>query len=372
MSQEEAQAKVGAKELVAMLTLFTSVNVFLNYPQIVARSAMEAAWMEPIGSGILTVILFLVVEWLLSKYFPGLDIVEVAKEAFGSFAATLVAIVFGSYFVSMTASMMRQFMENVMTSVLPSTPISVIGLLFILSIGYIAYQGLEGIARAAYFLLPILILGILGICLLTINWWEPTELFPFWGTGVSQVALGVLQYSSIFANVLLLTIIYPHAHDPKSLRKVGVTSIALSALLLSGFCMAYGMVFPAVEAGNVLFPLYQLARMVYLGHFVQNLESVFIFMWVTAAVIKMAITLWAAAYLFNGGFRWPTYRPAIPALGVSSFALSMIPSNVLETEKWQELYLLSWGWIIVFGLPLAIVIVASVLKTRKRGKLRHA
>jgi len=167
MSQEEAQAKVGAKELVAMLTLFTSVNVFLNYPQIVARSAMEAAWMEPIGSGILTVILFLVVEWLLSKYFPGLDIVEVAKEAFGSFAATLVAIVFGSYFVSMTASMMRQFMENVMTSVLPSTPISVIGLLFILSIGYIAYQGLEGIARAAYFLLPILIPGIPVIVLLT-------------------------------------------------------------------------------------------------------------------------------------------------------------------------------------------------------------
>lgn len=367
-----SHAKVGAKELVSMLTLFVSVNLFLNYPETLARSGMEASWMEPVGSGLLTLILFLVVERLLFRYFPGLDIVEAAKESLGKAAAVVIAVVFGLYFVAVTAAIMRQFTENVATSVLPTTPITLIGLLFILAVGYIAYHGIEAIARTAYFALPILILGVVAICVLTTNWWEPTSLFPFWGSGIPYLATGVVRYASIFANVLLLCIIYPHAHDPKSLRRVGVTSIALSTFLLAGFNAVYLMVFPAVEASEISFPLYQLARMIYVGHFIQNLESIFILMWVTAAVLNMATTLWGAAYLFHSAFSWPTYRPSIPALGLLCFAISLIPQNVIEAEAWHDQYVLSWGGIVVFGLPVLIMVLSSILKVRKQGRVTHA
>lgn len=368
----ESQSKVGAKELVSMLTLFVSVNLFLTYPQTLAQSGMEASWMEPIGSGLMTLVLFLIVERLLFRYFPGMDIVEVAKETFGRIPAILIAVIIGLYFVAVTATIMRQFTENVATSVLPTTPITLIAFLFILAVGYISYHGIEAIARTSYFALPILIVGVLAICIFTANWWEPTRLLPFWGSGIPNVAMGSLRYSSIFANVLLLCVIYPHAHDPKSLRIVGVTSILLSTCLLAAFSAAYVMTFPAQEAAKISFPLYQLARMIYIGHFFQNLESVFIFMWVTAAVLNMATTLWGAAYLFNSAFGWPTYRPSIPALALLSLALSMVPKNVLEAEAWHERYVLSWGGIIVFGLPLVITVLSSIFKARKHGRLEHA
>lgn len=367
----DAQTKIGTKELVSMLTLYVSVNLFLNYPQTLAKSGMQASWMEPITSGIWTLLLFLVVERLLFHYFPGLDIVEVAKETFGKTAAVLIAVVFGLYFVAVTAAIMRQFTENVATSVLPTTPIILISLLFILSVGYVSYHGIEAIARTSYFALPILITGVLAICIFTVNWWQPTDLFPFWGTGVTRIGIGTLKYSSIFANVLLLCVIYPHARNPKSLRMAGVVSITLSTILLAGFNAAYVMVFPASEAAKISFPLYQLARMIFLGHFFQNLESGFIFMWVTAAVLNMATTLWGAAYLFSSAFSWPTFRPSIPALGLFSFALSLIPNNVLEVEAWHENYILSWGGIVVFGLPLLIMVVSAILKSRKQGRAEH-
>ncbi len=371
MPQVQSKASIGAKELVSLLTVFVGVNVFLSYPQTISKAGMEASWMLPLISGAITLILFLIVERVLFRYFPGLDIVEVAKEVLGSYFATMVSVVLGIYFIAITALTMRQFMENVTSTVLPTTPITVVGVLFILATGYVAYQGLEGIARVSYFALPVLIAGVLAVCLLNWNWLIASRVFPFWGTGIEQVVWGALRYSSIFANVLLLCVIYPHAHDPKSLRKVGIQSIVLSALIIAGFTFVYNLVFPPSVTGKIAFPLYQLARMIYMGRFIQNLESGFVFLWVTAAVIKMAITLWSAAYLFSSGFGWPTFRPAIPALGLLAFALSMLPSNIVQAHQWDELYVLTWGWIVVFGLPLLIVLGGALIRSVKRGRAQH-
>lgn len=369
MGQIQGRASVGGKELIATLTLFVCSNLFLNYPQYIAKSGYEASWMEPLVSGILTLVLFLIVDMVITRFFPGLDIVEICKERFGRFFACIVALVFAIYFLGLTASVMRQFTENVAMTVLPTTPILVIGTMFVLVVGYVAYNGLEGIARISYIFLPVLIVAVLLMCLLTINWWRPAYLLPFWGTGMTSVVYGSMKYSSIFNNVLLLCIIYPHAHNPRALRWVGVTSIVISTVLLTGFMLTYNMIFPPAETGKIAFPMYQLARMIYIGRFIQRLESVFIFMWVGAAAVKMAITLWGAAYILGSAFRWPTFRPAIPALALLTFIASLIPRNAVQMLTFDETYVVGYGWIIVFGLPLAIVLLAVMFRGLRRGGL---
>jgi spore germination protein KB len=376
MTKAQENAIVGAKELIAMLILFVATNAFLMYPRYVSGSAFEAAWMEPVISGLGTLILFLIVERLLSKYFPGMDVVEVSVEAFTKWGAILIAIVFAAYFLLSTASVMRQFTENVITTVLPTTPLFIVSAVFVVAAGYIAHAGLEGICRTAYFVLPILVIGTLGLCLLTANWWKPMLLLPIWGTGIGHVLYGSVRYSSIFANVLLLCVIYPHAHDPRSFRSIGAISIVVSMVLLVAFIVTYHMVFPAAETGKTSFPLYQLARMIYLGRFIQRFESVFVFLWVTAALVKMAVTLWGAAYLLAKALDWPTLRPAIPALGCISFMLSVWGDSIVTVLQLDERYLIGWGWTIVFALPLLIVFSAIIKRKLqsggKRRKVQHA
>ncbi|MDQ0190746.1 endospore germination permease [Alicyclobacillus cycloheptanicus] len=366
------RTSVGGKELTAMMTLFVGVNVFLNYPQYVSTSGLEAGWMVPLLSGAMTLILFLIVEAVLKRHFPGMDIVEVVKESCGRWIAILVALVIVVYFLVSTANVMRQFTENVITTVLPSTPILMVGGLFVVVVSYIAYCGLEGIARISYFLRPILVIGTLLLCVLTVNWWIPSDLLPFWGNGVWQVVDGSLKYSSIFINVLLLCVIYPHAHDPGSLRRVGVTSIAASSLLLAAFLVTYYMVFPAVTAYTAQFPMYQLARIIAIGRYVQHVESLFVFMWVTAAVVKMAITLWGAGYLLASACGWPSFRPAVAALGLIAFSGSLLPSNVAQAIQFDRDVLLSWGWTIVFGLPVAIALTGLLRGKPAKRRAKHA
>ncbi|EJY56160.1 spore germination protein [Alicyclobacillus hesperidum URH17-3-68] len=372
MSQSARRnAKVPGSEMTAMLIIFVSTNAFLTYPRYISLNGYEAAWMEPVFSGVLTLILFFLVEQLLRRYFKNLDIVEVSKEVFGRFGAILIALVFSLYFLCSTAAVMREFTENVVSTVLPSTPILIVGAVFMFAVGYIVYGGIEGICRTAFIFLPILLVGLVAVCLMTVNWWHPYMLLPLWGTGPEQVLRGSLQYSSIFANVLLLTIIYPNVHDTSKMRRIGFVSIVVSTLLLVGLMLTYHMVFPAAETGKTSFALYRLARMIHLGPFFQRLESIFIFLWVTAATVRMAVTLWGCSYLLGKAFGWPTYRPAVPALVLLSFSLGMWPENWIQVINFDGTYLLRWGWIVVFAIPIAVLSIGAMVRSMRGGGRLH-
>lgn len=322
--------------------------------------------MEPLLSGIVSVLIFIVIDGMLRKKFPQQGIVEVCRETLGSFGACLISIAFALFFAILTASVMRQFTENVITTVLPNTPILVVGAAFMVAVVYVAYCGLEGVARVAYMAMPVLVVGILALCLMTWNWWEPTLLFPFWGNGLVHIIWGAGYTTSIFVNVVLLCMVRGHAHNPRDVRKAGITSIVLSTVVLTVFLLAYHMVFAPDEASKLTAPMYSLARSIYFGRFVQRLESVFIFMWVSAAVVKMAVTTWAAAYFLGACFGWPTYRPAIPAIGLFCWSLSMVPSDVAVVYRVDEQVLWRWGWIFTLLLPMLIAIVGILRKPRRR------
>lgn len=365
MAESSRNVRVGTKELVAMLTLFVSTDVFLSYPSLTMQLGLEAGWMISILSGIVALVIFLIVNTALRRSYPGHDLIDVARLTMGQAVGFIVAFIIGIYFLLVTAAVMREFTEHVVATVLPNTPILILGGLFTIVVCYIAQCGLEGICRTAYFILPVLLIAMGALCLATINWWTPAWLLPLWGRGAGSILRGTLLYSSVFENVLLVCLIYPHAHEPKKLMQVGVWSIILTDVILTTFIVTFNMVFPAIEGQNISFPLYELARMIYIGRFMQRLESIFIFLWVAVAVIRISMTLWAAAYSLGRAFKWPSYRPGVPALGLAAFSLSLIPSSQLEVISWTRSYLLAWGNLVVFGLPLLIVLVGMFVHGKK-------
>lgn len=355
MTQVQQRARVGGKELAAMTILIATAHTFLNYPLFAFRSGMEAAWMEPLIAAPVTIGLFLVMDSLLRRHFPGQDLLDVARHVFGVTGFAVVGLLIVGYLLVLVSLVMREFVENVLTAVLPSTPIVLVTGLFIFTSGYIAYCGLEGIARTSYFVLPILLLGIGGLCVLTVNWWQPPLLLPFWGSGVRTLLTGGWYTSSIFVNVLILCLLYPHVHQPRDVRFAGVVGVVIPTVLMSSFLAVYLMVFSASDAPNSAFPLYQLSRIIYIGRFIQRLESLFVFLWVTAAVIKLASMLWAITYILSKLAKWPTFRPAVPAVAVLAVAVSMWPQHLSDLMAWDEKYFLPWGWTLNFGLPLVIL-----------------
>jgi spore germination protein KB len=363
----QSRARVGRRELTSMLTLLIATHAFLNYPNEASVSGLEAAWMEPIISGVCALIAFLIMDALFRKFFPGVGLLDVMKTAFGKYVSIIFSLALAAYFIMVTAGIMRQFAETVIITVLPSTPIIVVSALFVITVSYVATCGLEAVVRVAQLAFPLFVFGMLGLCILTMNWWHPVLLFPFWGAGISSIAMGSVRTSSVFLNILLLSVIYPHAKDHRDLRKVGVRSTIYGMLLLVAFLLVYHMVFAPTETAKLSSPIYSVARLIHIGRFVQRIESIYIFIWVSAAVLKMAITTWAATYILTYTFDWPSYRPIIPAVGLLCWALSLFPTDVVSVIRSQYDTLMMWSWIVIFVLPIVFLVVGLMRQRMKRG-----
>ena len=367
MHLPQSKAKVGSKELIAMTTVLVTTQSFLDYPRIVSENAMEAAWMEPVVAGVLTILAVLVVDVLFRKVSPDYGLAEVARYAFGKLGTAVIGFLFALYFLITAANTMRLFMENVVSTVLPHTPIVIVGAIFVASVAYVAYTGLEGIARIGFVAFPILFTGIIALSLLTANHWKPALLYPFLGTGPLHVVLTGLGSSAIFLNFTVLCTIRAHFHRPQDFRVVGIKSTLWSVVLLVVFLLAYHMVFSPSEATKLTSPMYSMARVIQLGRFVQRLESIFIFMWVSAAVVKIAIMLWTTAYFLASAFNWPTYRPILPALSLLALSASLIPPDVAFITRFNDNVLWRWGWVFVFALPMIVLVLARFHRPGRRS-----
>jgi spore germination protein KB len=367
VNNPQSKASVGGKELTAMMSVLVAAHAFLNYPRFTSEAGFEAAWMVPLLSAAISTAALLVVDALFRRTSSRRGLIEICRLWIGQWGTALIAVVLALYFLIITASIMRQFMENVITTVLPNTPIYIVGGLFVAAIVYVAYCGLEGIARIGYIALPVLVVGILALCLLTWKFWNTDLLFPFWGNGIGSIARSSLLGSSIFANVVLLSLIRSHMHDPREFRSVGLKSTLYSTVVLVLFLLVYHMIFTPDEAIKMTSPMYSMARIIHLGRFVQRLESVFIFMWVSAAVVKMAITLWAAAYCLAFAFDWPSYRPILPALGLLCLSGSLLPNDVALVLHLDDRFIWRWGWIVTFVLPIVLIWLGTLRRSKREA-----
>ncbi len=366
MQRPQQKASIGGKEMTAMLTILVAVHSFLNYPRIVSLSAYEAAWMEPVLSGVISLVVVLILDALFRRYFSNMGLVEVFRDRFGPVVTGALSVVIALYFLVITATIMREFSENVITTVLPNTPIYIVGGLFVCAVVYVAFCGLEAIARVSFLALPVFIVGIFALCLFTINQWKPALLLPFWGSGVPNIVWGTLDNTTIFSNIIVLCMIRIHTHDPKEFRTIGIKSTLYATFILALFLVVYHMVFMPQEANKLTSPMYSLARIIHIGRFFQRLESIFIFMWVSAAVAKMAITLWCAAYALSVGFNWPVLRPILPALGLLCFAGSLLPKDMAFVLDYLDVIVWKWTWLIEFALPIVGLWLAALLPRKGR------
>lgn len=360
--------RVGTAELTALLTIYTGTQVFLNYPARVAEESVSAAWMVPLVSGVVALLFF----WILYaalKRFPGEDLLRAAERVLGVIPSAVMALLFAAIFLLQTALVMREFTETVVTTVLPETPSAVIAFLFMGVVVYYAYKGLEGLTRMSILLAFFLGAGILLLLAMSLTWFNPHLLEPLWGRGGANILSSGLMNTSQFMNLLILAIVYPAVRRRGQFFQIGSLSIALTAILFSAVVAVFVGTFSGAPNGTVPFPLYQLARLIYLGRFVQRLEAVFVFLWTAGAVIQMGFGLWMAAYLYASVFRMPVYRPILFPFALLLLVLANLPPDFPTVLDVSRRIFEPYGWIFSIGVPTAAAwttVAVDALKNRRR------
>lgn len=356
---------LGSRELFALLVIASTADVALYYPQSLMRFGGSAGWMIPLVSTVIWLVLWTLIQPALAGRRHG-NLQSLSERRFGSWISGTLAAVIAVYLLVDSSTLTRTFAEALVTTVLPRSPISFLTIPFLLVVVYFAYTGIEGLTRVAWFLAPWMFLGLILLLVLDSNWLDLQYLFPLWGKGPREVLYSGGLFTSVFVNVLYLALLADRLRHRRDTVKIGYWSIVAVGFTYALVTLAFTLAFSNEGGVRSPFPLYQLGRLIYIGHFIQRLEAAFVFIWVSMTLIKVAAGLWVSSYLVASACKMPVNRPLVFPLAIIVYSMAFLPSSFTETVEINYRYIFKWGWLVVTLLPLAIL-MRSRTRLRKEG-----
>ncbi len=350
------QVKIGQSEAIALIVTVLATKVFLTYPAYIVSYGGNAAWQISLISGLVTMVFF----WFILKYlerFPDRTFSETAEYITGPYLGGLIVIsVLVSWMFEMAITF-RGFGELIVMVALPETSIGIIMLIFLSGAGLAAYLGLSTIARACYLAFPFTLGAVLLILVLSYPSWNTDWLFPILGNGVLETIKSSVMRSSDFIE---LNFIYalPLVFYTHQVKNIGYKSIIITTFILTMIVLFYLLTFPAVVGEEPYIPLYQMARSVYLGRFVQRIEAIFVFFWVVSGYLWVSAGVYGFCHILTQWLKLPDYRPLVLPTLIIIFAVAFIPQSLPDTVLIAGHTYRKFGFILVFGLPVLLLLLA--------------
>lgn len=347
----------GQWEATCLLTMLINTQIFLNFPRFMAESAGTAGWILALFVSVVVLIGFIVISKLYEP-FKGKDLLEVAEKAFGGAGRVVVGILVTAYLVFIISVVLREFSEDMKTISLNESPISFVTLFFLSGMILGSYFGIEGIVRLGAIAVPVISIGYYFI-IAAVSWhFDFDNIFPLMGNGPSEIFIKGLAKVSIFSALHLLFFIAPFLKNEKCFKKVGFLTIILTGINFVAGSFVYLVVFPYPTALENFLPIYQLAKLINYGRFFQRVESVFVFIWGTAALIYLSAGFFFIVHIFKITFRLKYYKPLIIPFAILVFNISLLPSSLMQSIELENDYFRNYIWIVTFLLPLIVLIFA--------------
>lgn len=355
---------IGYREAAATLMVVLTTKTFLSCPQAPIVLGLTAGWMIPIVGLVVTLISLLPLLYLMRKE-PEHNLVEIAEYHGGPFAGLVIGLILSAYFFVTIVLVVRQFTETVIVALLPTTPISVITVLFLAGMIYATYQGIEALTRTAWLLIPFILLGMMGVLLLSFHRLDFSSIFPIWGAGVKEILWAGMLKSSLYSEVLIMGMLNPLIRERGKVNSLTITVLMLSGAMFAMTVLVYIMVFgvsAAISSGT--YPLYNLARLIYFGRFLQRVESIFIFMWVFSMLVNVAALFYVLCISLATSLKLPVYRPLIFPLAVLIYAINFQIPNFPYAVWLDKNILHDYSFLLSIFVPILVVILMKLTPNR--------
>jgi len=362
------EGNFGITEAVALTTIVLITKAFYTSIRVLVEATSTSAWYATMISCGISILLFLLV-YLLMKRFPNKELIEIFEIVTGKFIGKILALVFSAYFVYYAGSSLREFVEMIKAYVLPYTPPSAIIFVFLGVVVFFAYVGLEGIARMSYVSLIIILIGLALILVLPLPFYNVDNLFPLAGYSLQSTLYAGLIRTSAYSDVIFLAFFINAIHGVKQFKKVGLISLALSGAIISLTILCSLLAFEYVQASENLSTLFQLSRIIYFNRFFQRVDSIFIFIWVVASIMNVALVFYMAASIFCKTFKISNHRPSLLPFAFFTFTVTLLPESLSEVVERNVLFLRQYSIFITYLIPILVLLLA-LIRGKKGEKIK--
>ncbi len=337
----------------------------LSLPNSLANLLGNDGWIPIIITAILIMGLYLVYcqIFLLN---PGKDFFQIGKENLGFFFY-LTLVIFIVYLVLLLGIVSRNLGELIKIFLLQTTPLQVIIITFILVSTYLASYEIDSIARAGYFIYPIIIVFAVLVVLISLPKADFTHLLPVFQTDLISIAKGVKEslFSFYGIEIVVFAIPFIDETDKGKIKKSGIYGIITIAMIYTALYLMTLTHFSIDQIKDVNYPILVLVRQLDLpGFFLENLDGLVIALWVLVVFATFVPAYYSVGKILSKMFKTKKHKYFILALVPIIFMVAILPKNFVELLTTMQMYFNIVSSITVIILPLILLITIYI---RKKG-----
>lgn len=354
----ENDNKVGVKEYSGILMICLCIKATDTTPVLFYKEAMNAGWIIPLISSVIVFISLKCMLKLLERY-KDKNLIQIMYQLLGKYIAFIIGIILSVCITIANAVNMRQYTDIMTTIYFRRTPTIALLLILTVSSCIIARFGFEAIGRISWMILPWIIIIHITFFILVYNLIKIDYLYPLGGAGIKSVLKGGVRYSTIFSEVILYSIIFPKVKSYKEYSISSFISLGYAALLISIMSAVYLMVldYPPIIINST--PFHTVARLIYGGRFISNLEAFFFLFWIIATLVRFSMYLLVNAEIFSFTMKHKESKPLIIPISALSMLIGLLPYNFFQNAFMTRAIFLSIMWPLIYMIPCIMLLLSQ-------------
>jgi spore germination protein KB len=353
--------KISPLQFGIVVFMFSLGSAALLMPSIVVSIAKQDAWISVLST-ILVDVLFISLWNRLSKKYPDETIVQFSERILGKLLGKLVGIMYVCFFLYLSALVLRNVGGFITTNVLRQTPELFVQIIFMLTIIYGSYLGLEVISRTSEVLFPWVIIVFLFTTALLLNHIDLSKLLPVMPDGWQIPLKGIYPLLGFpISELVIVLFIFPFVDRPKKIKKYSTLFSIMTALFGTLIVMMSISVLGVDVTARSPYAPFDLAKEIRVGKFFERVEVLVGFIWIMTIFVKLSFSFYAANLASAQLFNLKSYRVTILPYGLFVTALSMIVfRNPAEFSLFTAGAYPFYGLIHGFFIPVLLLLVVQI------------
>ncbi|MBZ5752123.1 GerAB/ArcD/ProY family transporter [Metabacillus rhizolycopersici] len=367
------KAKISVIQLFAMIFMFELGSALVVSYGITAK---KDAWLAILLGMFGGLILFFIYYFLFRQY-PNLPLTGYARKIFGKYVGWIIGLLYVVFLLYDAARDLRDFGDLLLSSTLTETPLLAINILLVLAICYVLYLGIEVLARTAEVFVVILIfIGFTGNLLVYFSGnVDIHNLQPFLENGWKPIVTTAFPLTTFFpfGEMIVFTMLLPYLNRPELAKKVWLSSVILSGLILS-YTTSLNIAVLSVEVvERSTFPLLSTIGKVNLFDFIQRMDVLVVFTLLINMFFKIAILFYGAVIGIVDLFNLKNHQQIVLPAGIILIFLSMtiasdFSEHIEEGQKTAQYYFFPLIMVIMPLFMLLVTMIRNGFKKKSRSK----
>ncbi|BAM46147.1 GerAB/ArcD/ProY family transporter [Amphibacillus xylanus] len=361
----KVNSKLSSFEVFCLTNILISMVITDTTPSLIAQQTKNAFWYVPLISFISMLPPIIILLYLMHRY-EAEHLVDLFEELLGGFFGKILGVMLFLLAFFIIAFEKRSYVGQIKILYFEQSPIVVIfALLTIVSI-YGSIKGIKVIGYTAKLFLPFFLVSIAILIILIYPSIVPDQIFPIFGTGMSQVFREGFLKSSLFSSFILLLMMLPAVRKPKDFYKGGIIGLIISVIQIIFVFFIYTSFFDYNSIETTPFPFHEITQYVRIGDFFTNIETFFLFFWLLALFIRVILLLYLISWLFGAVFNITQFELLILPIGFLLMIIGLLPSNatIVESLYHDEYYDLLT--IFMWAFPF-LLLFSHFFKDKKGG-----